>query len=151
MARALNHLASEKLREINQTVYIDKTPTGGHTQGYEMSIFNRGVKCSWACRILNHDEDYYLDTYPSRGPRVGDVAVFRVDHVSNHSGLITFNNMRLRLYKDVLFMGVFGNRYATDAFEAEVQGLDNLNLVTAAGMVATVKSKHKDVKDPTQH
>ena len=145
----MHHMARQKLKEINQTVFIDKTPLGGYMQGYEISVFNRDVKCSWACRILDHSADHYLDTYPMSGPRVGDVAVFRVEHVGNHSGLVTFNNMRLRLYKDDLFMGVFGNRYATDAFEAEVEGLDKLHLVTGGGMVGTVKSKHSDVKDPT--
>ena len=48
-----------------------------------------------------------------------------------------------------LFIGVFGNRYATDAYEGEMEGLKNLSLLTAAGMVGTVKSKNRSMGNPT--
>ena len=49
-----------------------------------------------------------------------------------------------------MFVGVFGNRYATDALEAEVIGVRNLSLLTTAGMVGTVKSKHSSINNTTQ-
>ena len=48
-----------------------------------------------------------------------------------------------------MFVGIFGNRYATDAYEGEIGGLKNLSLLTAAGMVGTVKSKHRSIANPT--
>ena len=49
-----------------------------------------------------------------------------------------------------MFVGVFGNRYATDALEAEVEGVKNLSILTTAGMVGTVKSKHSSISNTTQ-
>jgi hypothetical protein len=56
----------------------------------------------------------------------------------------------MRLYPGAQFVGVFGNRYASDAYEAEVLGRDNLSLLTGAGMIGTVKSKHNSMADPTR-
>ena len=74
----------------------------------------------------------------------------RVEKTVFHKHLTTAENRRMRLYPGAQFIGVFGNRYACDAFEAEVLGPDNLSLLTAAGMVGTVKSKHHTAADPTQ-
>lgn len=74
----------------------------------------------------------------------------RVERTEFHKFLTTAENRRMRLYPGARFVGVFGNRYACDAFEAEVAGTDNLSLLTAAGMVGTVKSRHHSVAEPTQ-
>jgi hypothetical protein len=73
----------------------------------------------------------------------------RVEKTQFHRHLTTAENRRLRLYPGAQFVGVFGNRYACDAFEAEVLGTDNLAMLTAAGMIGTVKSKHHGAADPT--
>ena len=64
--------------------------------------------------------------------------------------LATADGSKVRLYPDDVIAGVFGNRYATDAFEAEVRTLDDLHMLTDAGMVGTVRSRHRDVKPPTR-
>jgi molybdopterin-guanine dinucleotide biosynthesis protein len=107
------------------------------------------IKWSWACRILENGS-YKLDENSlTVEPRVGDIALVKVDRVGYHSSLVTANNRKLRIYQGDLIVGVFGNRYATDALEAEVLGLQDLSILTAGGMIGTVKSKHNDFGRPT--
>src|SRR6266496_878056 len=105
---------------------------------------------SWACRRLSSLTWDALEDAATAPPAPGDVALMRVEKTEFHKYLTTAENRRLRLYPGAQFIGVFGNRYACDAFEAEVLGPDNLSLLTAAGMVGTVKSKHFAVADPTR-
>lgn len=106
---------------------------------------------SWSCRRVNSSSRVRLEDPTSAPPPVpGDVAVVQVEATDFHKHITTAENRRLRLYPGAQFVGVFGNRYAAAAFEAEVDGIANLNMLTAAGMVGTVKSKHTQVADPTQ-
>src|SRR6266567_658167 len=105
---------------------------------------------SWACRKV---EPVPLDPLEITGqaiPLPGDLAVVRVQKAGFHKYLTTAENRRLRLYPGTQFVGVFGNRYAADAYEAEVEGPDNLSLLTGAGMIGTVKSKHDAITGPTR-
>lgn len=107
------------------------------------------IKWSWACRILENGS-YKLDENSlAAEPKAGDLALVKVDRVGYHSSLVTANNRKLRIYQGDLILGVFGNRYATDALEAEVLGLQNLSILTAGGMIGTVKSKHNEFGKPT--
>lgn len=83
-------------------------------------------------------------------PAVGDLGLFRVTRVGSHERLIDTSNKKMRIYQGDLFVGVFGNRYATDAYEAEVEGLKNLSLLTTAGMVGSIKSKHSSIGRSTE-
>jgi dethiobiotin synthetase len=56
----------------------------------------------------------------------------------------------MRLYRGDLVLGVFGNRYATDAFEGEVISTSKLSLLTGAGMVGSVCSVHRQCQRPTK-
>ncbi len=101
------------------------------------------IKWSWASRLLSMNHEYeitkagYNDT-----PVVGDFGLFRITRVGSHTRLINMDSRKMRIYEGDLFVGIFGNRYATDAFEAEVEGLKNLSLLTTAGMVGRIKSSH---------
>ena len=109
----------------------------------------RPPKLPWALRRLTgfpHRMEARADPAP---PRVGDLALVRVERLGYHSAIMTRDNRKLRVYPDDTFVGVFGNRYATDAFEAEVSGTEDLSLLTAAGMIGTVRSSHRDVGRPT--
>src|SRR6266550_6552769 len=105
---------------------------------------------SWACRKLESPPRVPLEFPGSAKPTPGDLALVRAEKIGFHKHLTTTENRRLRLYPGAQFIGVFGNRYASDAYEAEVQGADNLSLLTGAGMIGTVKSKHETMADPTQ-
>lgn len=107
------------------------------------------VKWSWSCRAVADRPDY-RPAGRSGAPRAGDVALVRVREVGQHSRVSTVGCGKLRLYPGDLMAGVFGNRYATDAFEAEVRGTDDLHVLTDAGMIGTVLSRHSEVKRPTR-
>ena len=114
------------------------------------SCLHNHLKWTWSCRALDPEQDYQLIREETPGPRVGDIALVQVEAISNHTRIMTTDNERLRLYPDDVLVGVFGNRYATDAFEAEVRVVDELHLLTSAGMIGTVCSKHQSIKMPTQ-
>src|SRR5881409_2753779 len=109
-----------------------------------------GIYWSWACRKVRSAAGLELEELPAPRPSPGDVALLSVNTMGFHKHITTAENRRLRLYPGAQFIGVFGNRYASDAFEAEVEGLEHLDMLTAAGMIGTVKSKHRDALDPTQ-
>src|ERR687888_2425290 len=100
------------------------------------------VRWSWACRVLPGLEDYEIDQSSATAPAPGDLALVQVEQTGLHERLMTRDNKRLRIYPGDFVAGVFGNRYATDAYEAEVQGTGNLSLVTGGGMIGTVVSRH---------
>jgi Domain of unknown function (DUF1611_C) P-loop domain len=105
---------------------------------------------TWSCRVLDRFDGYTIERDASAPPAPGDLAVVRIEEIGAHYRLVTADNKRLRIFPGDQFVGVFGNRYATDAFEAEVSGLENLSVLTGGGMIGTVKSKHKDAGKPTR-
>lgn len=107
------------------------------------------LKWSWSCRSI--DEHMGHSVCRDRGaPRVGDVALVRVRSIGHHTRVMTTGRGKQRIYPDDAVLGVFGNRYATDAFEGEVGGLDRLHMLTDAGMIGTVQSRHEVAKRPTE-
>ena len=107
------------------------------------------AKWAWGLREMVPTEGFLDGTARSSDPRPGDVVVVRVDSVGYHAAIVTRDNRKLRIYPGDLLVGLLGNRYATDAYEAEVEGLERLSLLTAGGMVGTVRSSHKDMPKPT--
>jgi hypothetical protein len=120
--------------------------------GYTITKANETIRWGWACRLLDDTHSKFeIDTVaPHNEPIAGDVALFKVSRVGENKALVTNTNKRMRIYVGDLMVGVFGNRYATDAFEGEIEGIRNLSLLTASGMVGTLKSKHHSVDKPTR-
>jgi hypothetical protein len=111
---------------------------------------DKHIRWSWACRILDNTEDIEIESYNIGDlPNIADLGLFKVLNLGHHKNIITADNKKMRLYQGDLFVGVFGNRYATDAYEGEIEGLKNLSLLTAAGMVGTIKSKNKSMGNPS--
>ncbi len=108
------------------------------------------MKWSWACRKVDQSSFHIAPEAGKSRPEVGDLALLRVSKIGYHSTIILADNRKVRLYPDDLIVGVFGNRYATDAYEAEVRGADDLSLLTAGGMVGTVLSKNAEMQGPTK-
>jgi hypothetical protein len=108
----------------------------------DIRVDERALKWSWACRVL--DKFYFNLKGSEKDPNVGDVGVFRIKKIGYHRNIVCADNKKLRIYRGEQVVGIFGNRYATDALEGEVLGLDNLSMLSAAGMVGTVKSKHHE-------
>ena len=110
---------------------------------------DKDVRWSWATRLIN-DSEFYIEKSPLTKPLPGDLGLFRVKEIGYHQNLITKDDKKLRLYENDFFVGVFGNRYATDGFEGRVEKLDKISMLTAAGMVGTVRYKHKSIKKSTK-
>jgi hypothetical protein len=107
------------------------------------------LKWTWSCRTLGPSRRYRLLERDGVDPRAGDVALVEVEELGQHFRLSTLPDGKRRLYPGDLLVGVFGNRYASEAFEAEVRTTDDLHILTDAGMIGTVLSRHRDLKRPT--
>lgn len=107
------------------------------------------IRWTWACRVNRLPRWETLSRERVGAPRVGDLVLVRVAELGSHERIITNDNVRLRIYPGDLVVGVFGNRYATDAFEGEVEDTVDLCLLTAGGMIGTVKSRHRSTAQPT--
>ncbi len=107
------------------------------------------TKWSWSCRMVDPSSAWRIRPIEDHPLSVGDVAVVEIASVGNHTRIVTAANERLRLYPGDRFVGVFGNRYATDAFEAVVGTADRVHILTNAGMLGTVRSRHSSVMSPT--
>lgn len=108
------------------------------------------LKWTWACRAFSARGDYRILADRQLPPRPGDMVLVQVDTLGYHDRIMTAEHERLRLYEGDCLVAVCGNRYATDAYEAEVDGLDDLHILTGAGMIGTVRSKYQRMKRPTE-
>ncbi|MFV2068544.1 MAG: hypothetical protein ACC645_16360 [Pirellulales bacterium] len=108
-----------------------------------------GVKWGWAVRGLEDQKPYGLDAATRQPPRAGDAVLVEVEKIGHHTRLMTAQHGRLRLYPGDRLVTVLGNRYATDAFEATLGDVETLQMLTDAGMVGTVRSKHQKMGVPT--
>ena len=126
-----------------------------HTQPL-LSFFAEQLRClrvGWATRGIapqfqNSTSECAIDTLPC-SLRNGDLIIARVKSIGSHAALITSDAKRLRLYRNDIILGVTGNRYASDAYEAKITPDGPLHLVTASGMCATVLNRHSDQGEPT--
>lgn len=111
---------------------------------------DQAAKWSYSCRGLEPEMGYRLSPLGGPAPRVGDVALARVEELGFHNRMMTARQGRLRLYAGDSIVGVFGNRYATSAFEGEVGLGEEVHILTSAGMVGTVRSRHQKMAPPTR-
>lgn len=107
-------------------------------------------KWSWSCRALDRLSPLHRIQKTRQLPRPGDVAVVQVESVGKHVRIMTADHSPIRLYPGDRFAAVFGNRYATDAFEGRVETVEDLQLLTAGGMIGTVLSSHQSMASPTK-
>ncbi len=108
------------------------------------------IRWSWACRVSGIRQVDLLSRQSMGAPKAGDLALVRVEDIGSHERITTHDNQRLRIYPGDLIVGVFGNRYATDAFEGEVLDTQDLSILTAGGMIGTVLSRHRSTQRPTR-
>ncbi len=85
----------------------------------DSNLSNRKIKWTWACRILER-KSYNVQTVELKKLEPGDLVLVKIDQVGKHNAIITSNNKRLRIYQNDLVVGIFGNRYATAAYEGKV-------------------------------
>jgi hypothetical protein len=115
----------------------------------QLREISNGMRWSWACRVLKQPAPDLISRENARAPKAGDLAVVQVTELGCHERITTRENMRLRIYAGDYLACVFGNRYATDAYEGLVEDVENLSLLTAGGMIGTVRSRHRSTGRPT--
>src|SRR5262249_31295427 len=123
---------SIEVKSISNRIEMEEPVPVGHSphamgNGRATSASPPAIQWSWACRQLASVPLATLQDAESAPPVPGDVALIRVERTQFHKHLTTAENRRMRLYPGAQFIGVFGNRYACDAFEAEVLGPDHLS------------------------
>ena len=85
----------------------------------QINLHSPRVKCSSACRILE-SAGYHVQACDSSNPTVGDLALARVEDVGNRNRIVGIHSQKMGVYTDDMPVGVFSNRYSTDAIRAEV-------------------------------
>jgi hypothetical protein len=86
-----------------------------------------------------------------RPPRLGDFVVATVASLGAHDHLENPHGRRMRLYLGDLVVGAYGNRYATDFYEAYLPAPgDAVHLLTSGGLIGTVASAHTSKRPPTE-
>lgn len=84
-------------------------------------------------------------------PAVGDVALARVEKLGKNTTLELANGRRCALHEGDVIAVVFGNRYATEQFEAYVgTDGDRCDLLSMGGLCGLVRSRHVGVSEPTR-
>lgn len=88
----------------------------------------------------------------SRPPRVGDLVVAEVLKVGRHTTVENRGGVATYLFPGDTIVGVFGNRYATDQYEAYVpdQAVAECDLLSAGGVCGEVVSRHASMAPPTR-
>ena len=134
-------------------IALAQSPTVGVGQSPSPRLvdFPAGVplKWSWACRSLPVHGGYRI-CRDDAAPQPGDIVLTQIASPGYHERIMTSDHERLRLYEGDCLVGVLGNRYATDAYEAVVDGVGELHILTGAGMIGTVVSRNQRIKPPTR-
>ncbi|HLO54746.1 MAG TPA: hypothetical protein VK169_10680 [Saprospiraceae bacterium] len=106
------------------------------------------MKRSITCKNINvhRIEKSIIDTYT---PKAGDVAVFQVLTIGKHDSIQSMSGHNIYLFEGDQFMGVFGNRYATEQFEGYVpeKPTIEMDILGKGGVVGILKSMHYNFKD----
>jgi hypothetical protein len=84
-------------------------------------------------------------------PRLGDVMYGRIMSLGAHRELENKNGRIHRLTDSTTALFVYGNRYATDAFEAFVpdEPVNNVDLVARSGVIGRVETRNSRMVTPT--
>ena len=117
--------------------------------GASLSSQLLGAHWSFATRIADLDVAHTLD--PQGKPSPGDLCLARVTRLGQHRHIELVTGRRAALAIGDLLILAFGNRYATDQFEALVPAaVEPCHLVAAGGIAASVVSRHSNMKAPTE-
>jgi hypothetical protein len=124
------------------------------------SLSDRGSPRSLPRGVLRPSAAYALPARTVRGyvassddpPSVGDVIVGQVRSIGAHREIENPQGRIHQLNEGFLSLFVYGNRYATDAFEAVVpeRSFPVIDLVARSGVVGEVHSRNSRMLAPTQ-
>ena len=108
---------------------------------------------SWAFTTRRVPQDAACSILPPKGkPQAGDLVLARVDVIGHHAYLHMVNGRRRHLFVGDDIVVAYGNRYASNQFEALVPGtLGPCHLVAGGGLAARAVSWHVSItKGPTE-
>lgn len=118
-----------------------------------------GVATPLTCRLVDAPRGYTVRRIPDqwfqnvrhdRTPRSGDVVLARVGPMGQHTRLHLPDGRRRDLFEGDEVAVVYGNRYASDQFEAFVpETLGPCHLVASGGLAGTVVQSHRSMRRPT--
>jgi hypothetical protein len=109
----------------------------------------RKAKSAYSVRRVNLSDAVMLKIDTSV-PKPGDVVLARVKKIGQHKRLELAGGRRAHLFNNDEIVVCYGNRYATNQFEAEVpDSLKSCHLVAAGGIASRMLSKHDGMKNPT--
>jgi dethiobiotin synthetase len=111
----------------------------------------RRASWSFATRRVPHDADWTL-LPPVGAPRAGDLILASVDSLGQHDGLQLPSGRRKQLFPGDEIVVAYGNRYASNQFEALIpETLGPCHLVAGGGIASRAVSWHvRMTKGPTQ-
>ena len=111
----------------------------------------RRASWSFATRRVPHDAEWTL-LPPVGTPRAGDLILASVDSLGQHDGLQLPSGRRKQLFPGDEIVVAYGNRYASNQFEALIpETLGPCHLVAGGGIAARAVSWHvRMTKGPTQ-
>lgn len=113
-----------------------------------LSLQLEGAHRSFATRIADLSLAASLDTEGRPSP--GDLCLARVTKLGQHRHVELVSGRRAQLHVGDTLILAFGNRYATDQYEAVVPStLDACHLVAAGGIASMAVSRHANMKPPT--
>lgn len=116
--------------------------------GTELSDQLRESYRSFATRIADLSLAASLD--PHATPVAGDLCLVRVVKLGQHRHVELVSGRRAALAVGDQLIVAFGNRYASDQFEAVIpSSLDACHLVAGGGIASMVVSRHVNMKSPT--
>jgi len=108
------------------------------------------LKAAYTTRNVPLDAIADLERGASVVPRSGDLVLARVRQIGQHKRLELRDGRRATLFDGDEILVAFGNRYASDQFEAIVPGrLEPCDLVAAGGVAARTVARHGNVGVPT--
>ncbi len=114
---------------------------------------SRIQNASWAFATRRVSHDAAKTTLPLEGaPHPGDLVLATVTFLGQHPGLQLPNGRRKQLFPGDEIVVAYGNRYASNQFEAEVpETLGPCHLVAGGGIASRAVSWHVNMrKGPTQ-
>lgn len=91
-------------------------------------------------------------TEPVNPPRIGDLLVAEVISLGKHSTIESTTGQIINIFPGDIFIGAFGNRYATDQYEGYVpaQWPETCDLLSIGGVCGEVVSAHSSMAAPTR-
>ena len=108
-------------RRTTQVAQLNErwTPQTSILVDRQINLHSPRVKCSSACRILE-SAGYHVQACDSSDRTVGRLVLVGVEDIGHRNRIVGIHSQKMRVYTDDMPVGVFSNRYFTDAIRAEV-------------------------------